>query len=71
MNFKIRQKILLFYLIVSIIILTSLGFGSVGILRNNEIGHVIKEFEGQLVHIDFALTSFFHEYEEYILLIIL
>ncbi len=64
MNLKIQRKILLLYLVVSIIILTSLGFGSAVIIKNNEIGQVNREFDGQLVHIDFALTSFFHEYRE-------
>ncbi|UCD91222.1 MAG: cache domain-containing protein [Desulfobacterales bacterium] len=63
MKLKLRHKILLLYIGVSIGILILIGTLLSSTLRNNIITAISKNYGEQLAHIDFVLTSFLDNME--------
>ena len=61
MQLKIKNKILLLYVVISTGILILIGGLLSTKLRSIKFDTIQSGFQNQLTHIDFALTSFFNE----------
>ena len=63
MNLKLKHKILMLYIGVSLCILIILGSLLSATLRNVILTTISENYRKQLEHIDFGLTSFFKNME--------
>ncbi|MDB9822772.1 GAF domain-containing protein [Deltaproteobacteria bacterium] len=63
MNFRLKHKILLFYVIVCTFLLILIGTVLSSRLREEKLGTLYENIHDQLIHIDFALTGFFKQVE--------
>jgi PAS domain S-box-containing protein len=60
---KLGHKILLLFVVASLVILLVIGAFLSSKLKESRFSAISKEYQNQLKHIDFALTTFFKNYE--------